>query len=318
MVGSRPARSSKKPTSAVVVVLPWVPAIAIPSARAVSRPSTSAWLSTGMPRARAARTSGLSWATAAVTTTRSAASTCAAAWPVYTGTPWATSASDAGPGRASQPETPWPRSRNRRASPLMPEPPIPTKWAWRTASRASGKQSAISDQSSTRRSSRPAARLTAVRVARPGAGAADRRQRPAGQRGTRRAGRRRPPAGSSQEGALGPPRHGRPQLGRLRARRGARDAEQQANGRERDDERGAAETHEGQGDAGEGDGVGDHHHVQQRLPDDKRRGTDGQQAAKAVGRAVGDDEPAPGDADEQQQHEPGAEQAQLLADHRED
>ena len=66
----------------VVVVLPCVPATAMPCLKRISSASISARGTTGMPRSRAATTSGLSAATAVETTTASASATFAAAWPI--------------------------------------------------------------------------------------------------------------------------------------------------------------------------------------------------------------------------------------------
>ena len=71
----------------VVVVLPCVPATAMPCFRRISSASISARGTTGMPRSRAATTSGLSAATAVDTTTASAPATFAAAWPIAIATP---------------------------------------------------------------------------------------------------------------------------------------------------------------------------------------------------------------------------------------
>ena len=65
-----------------MVVLPWVPATATPCLRRISSASISARGTTGIRRARAATTSGLSGVTAVDTTTASASATCSAAWPI--------------------------------------------------------------------------------------------------------------------------------------------------------------------------------------------------------------------------------------------
>ncbi len=64
-----------------MVVLPCVPAIAMPCFRRISSASISARGTTGMRFSRAASTSGLSDCTAVEVTTASAPSMCAAAWP---------------------------------------------------------------------------------------------------------------------------------------------------------------------------------------------------------------------------------------------
>ena len=71
-VGSSPASARIAAIIVVVVVLPWLPATATPSLTRISSPSISARGMTGMPRARAAATSGLSARTALETTTTSA------------------------------------------------------------------------------------------------------------------------------------------------------------------------------------------------------------------------------------------------------
>ena len=68
-VGSRPPRSSTSATIEVVVVLPWLPAMATPYLRRISSASISARGMTGMPRRRASSTSGLSRRTAVEVTT---------------------------------------------------------------------------------------------------------------------------------------------------------------------------------------------------------------------------------------------------------
>ncbi len=90
-VGSTPAAASTLVTSEVVVVLPCVPAIAMPRFRRISSASITARGTTGTRRARAAMTSGLSPRTAVEVTTASAPSTCAASWPIATRTPIAAS-----------------------------------------------------------------------------------------------------------------------------------------------------------------------------------------------------------------------------------
>ena len=59
-VGSSPASASTLATRLVVVVLPWVPAMAMPCFRRMSSASISARGTTGMCFSRAASTSGLS------------------------------------------------------------------------------------------------------------------------------------------------------------------------------------------------------------------------------------------------------------------
>ncbi len=84
-VGSSPASVRMVPTSDVVVVLPWVPATAMPYLRRISSASISARRMTVMPRARAAPISGLSSWIADERTTRSAPTTCSGEWPIAHG-----------------------------------------------------------------------------------------------------------------------------------------------------------------------------------------------------------------------------------------
>ena len=87
-VGSSPAfGASTLATRLVVVVLPWVPAIAMPCFRRINSASISARGTTGMRLARAAITSGLLLPTAVDTTTTSASARCSAACPMCTAAP---------------------------------------------------------------------------------------------------------------------------------------------------------------------------------------------------------------------------------------
>ena len=79
-------------TRLVVVVLPCVPAIAMPCFNRISSASMTARGTTGTRRARAAVTSGLSERTALDVTTASAPAMCSAAWPIETRMPRAASA----------------------------------------------------------------------------------------------------------------------------------------------------------------------------------------------------------------------------------
>ncbi len=80
-VGSSPASARMTAIIVVVVVLPWLPATATPSLTRISSPSISARGMTGMLRARAAATSGLSARTALEMTTTSAWATFSGRWP---------------------------------------------------------------------------------------------------------------------------------------------------------------------------------------------------------------------------------------------
>ena len=84
-VGSRPPCASTDATRLVVVVLPWVPAMAMPRFRRINSPSITARGTSGILRARAATTSGLSCGTAVDVTTASASPMFSAAWPEHDG-----------------------------------------------------------------------------------------------------------------------------------------------------------------------------------------------------------------------------------------
>ena len=80
-VGSMPASASTEVTSEVVVVLPCVPAIAMPLRRRISSASITARCTTGTAAARAASNSGLSALIAVDTTTAWAPAMLPAPWP---------------------------------------------------------------------------------------------------------------------------------------------------------------------------------------------------------------------------------------------
>ena len=104
-VGSRPACARITAIIVVVVVLPWLPATATPSLTRMSSPSISARGITGMSRARAAASSGLSALTALDTTTTSAAATFSARWPTVTRAPRVARRRVTSLSRTSEPET---------------------------------------------------------------------------------------------------------------------------------------------------------------------------------------------------------------------
>ena len=81
-VGSIPPSASTLASNDVVVVLPWVPATAMPRLKRISSASISARGTTGIRCERASSSSGLSGLIALLTTTQSASSTLAAAWPL--------------------------------------------------------------------------------------------------------------------------------------------------------------------------------------------------------------------------------------------
>ena len=80
-VGSRPAVSKMEAVRDVVVVLPWVPAMATPWRRRISSASISARGMMAMLRRRASTTSGLSSAMAVDLTSTCTLPTFSAAWP---------------------------------------------------------------------------------------------------------------------------------------------------------------------------------------------------------------------------------------------
>ena len=77
MVGSKPAPCRQRAIIDVVVVLPWVPAMATPYFMRISSPSISARGMTGIFCSSAARISGLSSRMAVLRTTTSAPAMCA-------------------------------------------------------------------------------------------------------------------------------------------------------------------------------------------------------------------------------------------------
>ena len=86
-VGSKPAAPRIDAVKLVVVVLPCVPAMAIPSRKRISSANIMARGITGICCANAASTSGLSGLTAVEVTTTSAPLTCSAVCPGKTRTP---------------------------------------------------------------------------------------------------------------------------------------------------------------------------------------------------------------------------------------
>ena len=85
IVGSRPASANSQPTIEVVVVLPWLPAMAMPNLLSrISSASISALGMTGICASTAARISGLFGGIAEEITTTSASFTHAPSWPMWT------------------------------------------------------------------------------------------------------------------------------------------------------------------------------------------------------------------------------------------
>ena len=112
---------------AVVVVLPCVPATAIPTCPSIIWPRNWGRFNTGMPAARLASISTLSGGTADETTTNSAPVTFSARCPAKTRAPSRASASATGESTRSEPETSTPCSSSTRAMAESPAPPMPTK-----------------------------------------------------------------------------------------------------------------------------------------------------------------------------------------------
>src|SRR6267143_406870 len=131
-VGCRPACSSTVAIRLVVVVLPCDPAMATASLRRISSESISARRMTGMPRARAATASGLVARRTAleVTTTSTSGPTFSARWPSTILPPSEARRRVISLSLRSDPLTPYPRFRRSSAMPLIPMPPIPTKWTF--------------------------------------------------------------------------------------------------------------------------------------------------------------------------------------------
>ncbi len=126
--GSRPSAPRLTASMLVVVVLPCVPATAMARRPPISAASASERCTTGMPRSRAAASSGLSSRMALETTMELAPSgTCSAAWPTCTAAPSSRSASTVSDSFESLPETLAPRTARIFARPDMPAPPIPMK-----------------------------------------------------------------------------------------------------------------------------------------------------------------------------------------------
>ena len=104
-VGSKPPASSNAATIDVVVVLPWVPAMATQLLKRISSASISARRTTGSRCARAAASSGLSRLIAEETTTTSASARFSAACPIAIFTPFSRSRLTLALSAASEPCT---------------------------------------------------------------------------------------------------------------------------------------------------------------------------------------------------------------------
>ncbi len=104
-VGSSPPFSSSVATSEVVVVLPWVPAIATQLFSRISSASISARRTTGSRFSRAATSSGLSRLIAVETTTTSASPRFSALCPTNVVMPFSARRLTLAPSDASEPCT---------------------------------------------------------------------------------------------------------------------------------------------------------------------------------------------------------------------
>jgi hypothetical protein len=123
-----PSSSREVMIMPVDVVLPWAPATAMRRCPLMSQARACERCSTGMPRSTARRYSGLSGQRAPVKTSASASPRLDASCPMVTVAPRSRSASVLWFSLRSDPVTVCPAARKRRAMPLMPDPPMPTKW----------------------------------------------------------------------------------------------------------------------------------------------------------------------------------------------
>src|SRR4051794_6025911 len=127
-LGSNPHCSRAWAIIAVVVDLPCVPATATPSRSCMICPSSSAYFTTRKPYRQAARYSALVSLIAAVRTTRSvSAERSSPCCPREIRAPRRPSSVVCSLGVGSEPETTAPQSIRMRASPFIPDPPIPIK-----------------------------------------------------------------------------------------------------------------------------------------------------------------------------------------------
>ena len=126
MVGSSFALSKIKETIEVVVVLPWVPDMAILfSYSSIRTPSICALVTVSMPLSAALTISGLSFPTAAEYTTKSALSTFSALWPINILAPLPASFEVISDSFISEPETLYPLDSKISAMADSPMPPMP-------------------------------------------------------------------------------------------------------------------------------------------------------------------------------------------------
>ena len=161
--GSSPQACSATVTIEVVVVLPWVPAMAMGWRPAITALSASARVHTGSPRRRASTTSGFVGGIAVDATTTDAGgspSRHSIPWPTCTCAPSARSAESRRDSFASLPETGTPCASMSRASADMPAPPMPMRCTRVTPSSEGAIRSPL-----PRAPCRPGARLRRVRRA---------------------------------------------------------------------------------------------------------------------------------------------------------
>ena len=145
--------------------------------------------------------------------------------------------------------------------------------------------------------------------------------------GEENAHRDQPRAGSSGRGAGAgqpAPRRRRRAVATARRQRAGRlglaagEADEQAEGDQRGHQRGAAVGHQRQRDADDGQQGQHHADVDDHLAEQPDHDAEGRVAHERVGGLAGDPDRGVGDGEEQRDHQQGADQAELLAEHGED
>ena len=126
-VGSSPPAASTAATIDVVVVLPCIPAMAMPYFRRINSASISARWMTGIWSLRASAISGLSVAIAELVDNHIGAGDVLGAMSFEMIAPRLARRCGDGELLRSEPETLYPRFSSTSAMPLMPMPPMPTK-----------------------------------------------------------------------------------------------------------------------------------------------------------------------------------------------
>src|SRR3954452_11432462 len=127
--GSAPQGRRAWEVREVVVVLAWVPEVAMANRSCMTWPRSWAYFRWGRPSFLAARNSGLESGTAAVRTTRSTSrlsSSPSCVREIFA--PRLASSMAASLKLGSEPVTVAPASRRTRARPAIPHPPMPMKW----------------------------------------------------------------------------------------------------------------------------------------------------------------------------------------------